>query len=170
MFHDGLTDVSIALIALIVTGIGIFIALLFNIKAIRQNSKNQQYQMKKDFYEKFHEIQSIPHSETAEYVTKMTNFALMVWDLHIDGIVKKETITSDLEMIFQHTVWFYTESNIEGQKPDPKFLKWCKENGIVSKKPSRSRMEYLKSKSLVAYFPKETQTDNTETTKEPEKS
>lgn len=165
MFHEGLTDVSITLTALIVTGIGIFIALLFNIKAIKQNSKNQEYQMKKDFYEKFHEIQKIDYNKPGDYITQLTNFAIMVWDLHKDGIVKKETITSDLKVIFEESMWFFTKSNIKFPEPQKDFQKWCKENKIKITSPSSNRLEHIKSKFIVGHKINEEQIDNTETTK-----
>lgn len=144
IFGITVEEVTIALTGITITGIGVIIVLIFNIKAINENSKNQEYQMLKDFFESFHEIQRIPVNDLSMYITEATNFCLLVYELHKQGIVKKNIITSQLYNIFGETIWFYHKGNADddGSK---QFLAWCEKNRIYEKEPVNDRIKNMKS-------------------------
>lgn len=123
-------EVTIALIGLIVTGVGIFIALLFNIKAVQQNTKNLEYQVMKDVFKEFHDIQKIPIERPSEYIIKINNFSQMILELHLSGIVKKNIIVEGLSALFAEAYWIH--NNMKGEKTEEiKALdSWCDENNI----------------------------------------
>ena len=146
MFHETLTDVAVALLGLIVTGIAIVIALIFNIKAIKQNSRNQQYQMKKDFYEKYHEIQAVPIDDPSTYASKVQNLTKMIWDLYNDGIVPEEMLTYDLADVVEETLWIYRKGKFQGIELDTDLKNWCDSHGLKPKSPINARVKEIKLK------------------------
>lgn len=162
----GLDEITIALIGAILTGIGIIIAIKYNIKAINQNSKNNEYLMTKDFFEKFHEIQNIPEDDVTNYVIKINNFSQMVLDLHLAGIVNKNMITENLITVFREAYWFHNSIKDGKNKEMEKFDQWCDENKIKPESPTEGRTQYIESitreKDSTIYVNKKPNTDKKE--------
>ena len=143
IFGTTVNEITIALFGIIFTGIGVIIALIYNKKAIDQNSKNHKYQMTKDFFESYSKIQRIPENDTARYLTEQTNFCILVYDLYNADIVDKSIITGHLNSSFEETVWLYQTTGLSDDYT-LKFLKWCDENGISAQSPNPIRMGNIK--------------------------
>jgi len=137
-------SINIALYSLVATGIAIIIALYFNIQALRQNSKNHQYQITKDFFKEFHDIQNIPLEKVSVYVQTINNFTHMALGLHKSKIIDKSMITGNLRGVFEESYWIH--SNITKGERDSgmiKFDEWCDENEIKPKPLVDERKEFI---------------------------
>jgi len=132
--------VTIALIGVIITGIGIGIGLYFNIRATNQNTKSRYYQILKDNEERFHQIQSLDKdADPRTYFMHTSNFATFLYQLVEEGICPKDLIMEYRETLGEGLWVIKNVTSLE--KEFLKYIKFCEDNKIKPKMPSRSRLK-----------------------------
>jgi len=135
------TEVIIALIAVIITGIGVAIAVFFNIRATRQNTKSQYYQIMKDLEERFHQIRDLTENDLPKYAMHTCNFAQFMVELIDQKIVPKKMVYPNYQPIFGEALWILNNiTNKEIKKDCKEFLDFCNENDIKEERISKSRL------------------------------
>ena len=86
-------EITIALIGIILTGIGIGVGLYFNIRATHQNTKSRHYQILKDNEERFHQIDGLDKDgDPRTYFMHICNFATHLHQLIDYNICPKNLI------------------------------------------------------------------------------
>lgn len=138
-------SVSIGLIGVILTGIGVGIAIFFNIRATKQNTKSHLYQIIRDLESRFHEVESIPKEETTKYLMYSGNYATFIFDLIKLGILEKEVVLEQYTRQLSHGLWIFNNvvtKEIKDSVQD--YIKFCNENKIEERKVSEERMKHTK--------------------------
>jgi len=132
---------TIALIGVIITGIGIGIGLYFNIRAINQNTKSRYYQILKDNDERFHQIHSLDKdSDPRTYLMHITNFATHLYQLIDEGICPKNFILPHRSRTLSEALWIIKNAT-KLEKEFPEYVKFCNDNNLKPEMPSRTRLK-----------------------------
>ena len=156
-----------ALIALILTGIGIFIALVFNFFATKQNSRTQLYQILKDLEDKFHKIElDFPIGtkyDFRNYFMSLINFATFMANIEKQKIIDKELLLTNYRYNFEIGLWIYNHIiDTDFQEQFEYFKKFCKENKISESSPKKERLP--EDMTIFKKYSKEKEPEKTKTT------
>ena len=102
-------EITIALIGTIVTGIGLVVAIYFNIRATQQNTKAQQYTIMKNLIDEFHKVDDLAHTcnDPYDYASKVTNFAKFMRDLIEYKIIEKDLVLPSFQSVFERSLWIF---------------------------------------------------------------
>ena len=138
-------SVAIGLIGVILTGIGVAIAIFFNIRATKQNTKSHLYQVIKDLDDKFHEIENIPRKQITKYMMYSGNHAGFIFDLVGFGILDKKLVLENYKQRLGCGLWIFNNLVTKEIKDSCKdYIKFCNDNNVKEIEVSEARMSYVK--------------------------
>jgi len=132
-------EVTIALIGLIITAIGIIGALIYNAYNTKQNTKSRYYQILKDLEDRFHKIQDMDDTAPSSYFMHVVNFAGFMIRLIKEGIIPKDLVFPQYTTIFSESLWI---SNLVKDKTKVEdIIEFCKENNVKEEQPPKRRLQ-----------------------------
>ena len=128
-------SVVIAIIAVILSGIGITVGFFYNAHSIQQNTKTRYYQISKDLLDRFQEIENISDKKSIEYKSKINNFAFFMILLIKRKILPKEYIFPEYNYIFQNALWVINRESPTIKANLGAVIDFCQKNKIPEEKP-----------------------------------
>jgi len=145
-------EISIAIIGLIITGIGLVIAILFNTLAIRSTSKIRHYEIMRNFEEKFHEIQNIDlHKDPLAYPMTLVNWCTFMEQMNKEKIIPIKFL-SDYGNVFGEARWILVNlANFKKEHETSKkqYVDWCKKHGFEEIPTSPQKLDLIQSATKV---------------------
>ena len=130
----------IAIVAVILSGIGITVGFVYNARSIQQNTKTRYYQIAKDLLAKFHHIDDISYSDPNGYFSATNNFTMFMVTLVAKGIVPKNYILPVFQDTFAESLWIINHTAIP-KKMMISVSKFCADNNIQERKLFSERLK-----------------------------
>ncbi len=139
-------EATISIIALVLTGIGILVALVYNYFATKQQSRMQLYQIMKDLEDRFHKIEVTDFPigtdyDYRNYFTSLLNFATFMANLEKLKMIDAELLLISYRYNFEIALWIKKHAlNTAYPENLDNFDKLCKDNNIVEVEPHEERL------------------------------
>jgi len=138
----------ITLIGILVSAGAISSGIFYNARKINQNTKARYYQILKDLYERFNNIQNNQENALV-YRMEMTNFGLYIKDIIDVKIIPKKYVLQPLKYVFAESLWTLKRMDkpMIDEYDTKDFFKFCEENNIKELKPAEWTLKDFKSEN-----------------------
>ena len=124
------------MVGILIAAAGIIIAAVYNTLNIIQNTRVHRYEVLKNPYDKFHNIQKNTTDGT-KYQMEIINLATFMQEIIDLKIIPKDFVLTQMKGVFMEVLWIANHTPDFGNDIDNRsFFEFYKKNNIQEKIPS----------------------------------